>query len=107
MKWCKTCGQAIFSWKPHICPPRWLCWFSGEHDDDEPEDGHYMYSPSASTAAEEYAEWYDNQGDYTCIGGEDVQVTVRNPETMEEETFIVRGDMTPSYHADRKETADG
>jgi len=105
--WCKTCGEPIFSWKRHTCPPSWLCWFSGEHDDDCPEDGHTVYASSARTAAEKFAEWWDSQGDYTCIGGEVVQVTVRNPTTMEEETFLVRGEMNPVYTAGRKVDTDG
>ena len=101
--YCPECNEPMYDWRRHRCPDKWLCWESGGLFDESPEDGaHHIYAASAETAAEKYAEWSDNQGDYVCIGGETLQITVRHVETRKEETFTVSAELLPTYAAYRK-----
>lgn len=95
---CNTCGAPMYDWRRHTCLPAWLCWISDGRG-YTPEDGKLMYTSSPETAAEEYAEWHDSQGDYTCIGGDDLQITVRCVTTGQETVFKVTGEQVPAYTA--------
>ena len=101
---CPICGSYTFGsqflGKPHRCPPAWWCWISDPDYDMERDDGMRIYNTHADDAATEYMERWDAEGDYVCIGGDEMQVSVApvgDPDTVS--VFKVRGEMIPEYEA--------
>lgn len=101
---CSICGEYTFRsqmlGRPHKCPPAWWCWISDPDYDMERDDGKTIYNLHADDAATEYIARWDAQGDYVCIGGDELLVSVapvRDPDAVQ--SFRVRGEMVPEYHA--------
>lgn len=104
---CPNCDEfmfdSIYTGRPHRCPPAWWCWISGDDYDYAEEDGRKIHSNDAANAAEEYIERWDSDGDYVCIGGDEIQVTVRSVlDPSKTYTFTVHGEMVPVYSAREK-----
>ena len=104
---CSICGKWMFRsqilGKPHKCPPAWWCWLSDPDYDEHRDDGRAIYQMHADDAATEYVEDWDAGGDYTCIGGDEVQVSVASlAEHDSVSVFMVRGEMVPEYYATQK-----
>ena len=98
---CSVCGEFIFEWKKHKCKPAWWCWISDGDWDYEEEDGKRVHAVDAKDAATEYIEQWDNGGDYVCIGGNDIVVSVKPiGEDDNVQTFTVHGEMVPEYYAE-------
>lgn len=100
---CSRCGGFIFEWKTHRCPPAWWCWLSEPTWDYRYEDGRAIYDADPGDAAAMYIERWDNDGDYVCIGGDEMEVSVHpigNPDDVT--VFVVSGEMVPEYHAEKK-----
>ncbi len=103
---CSICGDWLFRsqifGKSHKCPPSWWCWISDlGWDYDRDDDGSVVYNLDRSEAAKEFIGRWDADGDYPCVGGEEVQVSVaRITELDDVEVFYVRGAMVPEYWVD-------
>jgi hypothetical protein len=71
------------------------------------EDGRKVYNLYPDGAATEYIERWDSEGDYVCIGGDEMQVSVAlmsDPDAVQ--VFMIRGEMIPEYYAtERREDA--
>ena len=101
---CSICG--VYTWRefdggPHKCPPAWWCWISDPDYDMKRNEGSKIYDLHAEDAATEYIERWDAEGDYVCIGGDDMQVSVARLTAPDDaSTFIVSGEMVPEYRAE-------
>jgi hypothetical protein len=101
---CPICGEFKFDWKRHRCEPGWWCWISDPEWDMERDDGQRIFAHDAQEAAEKYIEAWDN-GDYVCIGGQEMIVSVdaiSGESAGQVHVFSVHGEMIPHYHARRK-----
>jgi len=101
---CSICGTYLWRsmGRPHKCPPAWWCWISDPDYGMERDDGMTIYNLHPDSAAEEYMARWDAEGDYVCIGGDEVQVSVAprgDPDAVQ--VFTVRGEMVPEYCATR------
>ena len=104
---CSICGdyawKSVLSGKPHKCLPAWWCWISDpDYDMMERDDGETIHALHADDAAIKYMADYDVHGDYICIGGDEIQVSVAptlNPDSVQ--IFRVRGEMVPEYWAEQ------
>lgn len=52
-------------------------------------------------AAEQYAQKYDSEGDYSCVAGYDLELRVVDSDGIEK-IMIVTGETVPSYSAREK-----
>jgi len=93
---CSKCDQ-YNGYKPefHKCPPLFEVLIKDYHGDD---DGMQVNAYDAEEAAEKAIEDWDAEGDYTCIGGEEINVTVKSSDGSVKK-FVVTGESCPSYHA--------
>lgn len=98
---CPICGEWLFlNFKRHKCPPAWWCWISDPDWGMDQDDGTTIYAIRPSEAVLEYIEKWDAGGDYVCVGGDEMQVSVANiidPDDVQ--VFTVRGEMVPEYYA--------
>lgn len=93
---CPKCdGYNGFKPELHKCPPTWEVFVEDYHGDD---DGIEVCAHDAEEAAEKAIEEWDAQGDYTCIGGEEITVTVKGSDGSIKK-FYVTGRSSPSYYA--------
>ena len=102
---CSICGKFKFEHRSfltgqHRCPPGWWCWISDEGWDYEEEDGRAVYAIRAKYAAAEFIERWDNGGDYVCIGGDEMEVSVKPLGGGDVQVFKVTGEMVPEYWAE-------
>lgn len=102
---CIICGEWLFRsqilGRPHRCPPSWWCWISDPAYGYERDDGRTIYSQDAKDAATEFIARWDANGDYVCIGGDVIQVSVVRPGDPDSvQVFDVRGEMVPCYRAE-------
>ena len=66
------------------------------------EDGTVIETDWAEDAAAEWAQRFDEQGDYTIISGSDVEVLVRREGSADEpQRFEVHGESVPHYSANK------
>lgn len=72
----------------------------GETEDDARE----VEASDSETAAEDFAEWSDSNGDYAIVRGNEATVHVRrtNDEAAVVEVFVVIGESVPQYSATPK-----
>ena len=101
---CPICGEYTFRseifGRPHKCPPAWWCWVSDPDYGMERDEGMTIYNLHPDDAATKYVARWDTEGDYVCIGGDEIQVSVaplHAPDAVQ--TFRVRGEMVPEYYA--------
>lgn len=87
--WGKT-GDVFRVWQPEC----------GETEEDARE----VEACDSETAAEDYAEWSDSNGDYTIVRGSEATLHVRrtDDEAAEVEVFVVTGESVPHYSATPK-----
>ena len=103
---CTICDHFGFT-DTHRCPPLWECAI------EEPGEPYWqeVCARDRETAAEKFAESYDNDGDYTIIqagDGGDTVVLVREPEKPDTvKRLHVWGEMVAHYNAEEltQETA--
>ena len=104
--WCPRCKAFMFDPSLHTCLPAWEVW-------PIEESGKFtttVHAPTARSAAEKWAEDYDN-GDYTIVGGSPETVNVRRivdghvPPPIE--TFEVSGRSETVYTAKPVKEARG
>jgi hypothetical protein len=69
-----------------------------EGHDDEPK---VIEAYDHEDAAEQYAEAYDSDGDYTCVGGTSLELRVVSANGIEK-TMIVYGETVARYNAHEK-----
>jgi hypothetical protein len=81
----------------HKCPPVFSVLIEDYHGDDF-EDGIQVHVRDAETAAEKAIEEWDSDGDYTCAGGSEVNVTVKGPDGVVKK-FVVTAEARPVYYA--------
>lgn len=99
--YCPTCRGYIYTYKGadnHRCPPAWLVWYP-DWQGPEPEDAAVVYAVSAEAAAEKWAHDQDADGDYTIIGGSEVQVKVRARGSSDWDEYEVTGETVAQYNA--------
>lgn len=73
-----------------------------DHGETE-EDAHTVSTvDDPQTAAEDFAQWSDSNGDYLILGGAVETIVVRRVGSESTETFEVTGESVPSYTARRK-----
>ena len=99
---CSICGQYLWRsmGRPHKCPPAWWCWVSDPDYGMERDDGMVVYGVNPDGAAEEFMQRWDVGGDYVCIGGDEMQVSVVPMSDLDAvQVFVVRGEMVPEYYA--------
>lgn len=106
---CPICGGWLFKseiWgKPHRCPPAWLCWISDTSYGYEREDAKTIYSDEPIDAAKEFVVLWDAEGDYICVGGDRIRVSVESVlHPGQVRVFLVRGEMVPEYWAEQVDT---
>jgi hypothetical protein len=82
--WAKQ-GDVFLVWRPE----------NGETEEDARE----VEALDAETAAEDFAEWDDSQGDYTIVRGSDATLHVRPRDGGDVERFQVSGEAVPQYSA--------
>ena len=101
---CETCGEYIWSWRWHRCPPAWLCWLSGEEYGMEQDEASRVYASSAGDAAASYVEGQETQwAEYGCLDGDEKEVSVLPADKPGEvEVYAVTGEMVPEYRAEKK-----
>ena len=77
----------------------YLAW-STDYDQTK-DDARIIPAHDARAAAEEWAEWHDAySAEFSCVGGQGVDVTVvENSDGAEEVTFRVEGESVPTYRA--------
>ena len=119
MPFCNVCNEHYFSWEEdrHKCSPRWKVWEPNSGEDAA--NSSTIRAADAEAAAERWASEYDNDGDYTIIGGTDVTVCVLaekvyldHEEQIDEQTgalpaeaqasvvqYEVSGETVAEYHA--------
>ena len=94
---CKTCGNYQYS-KSHKCPPRF--WVA--HEEYLGEDLEIVFAHDYQWAAERYAEQYEQNSCEYNISGKGEELTIQvfdNPRRENGKTFIVTGEMIPTYYA--------
>jgi hypothetical protein len=69
------------------------------HQEERGDTPYVVPATDAEEAAEEYAEQYDQGGDYTVIGGGSIEVRVVEVRTGVEKWFRVEGEAVPHYMA--------
>jgi hypothetical protein len=92
---CDKCDAFLYSTNIHSCSPAWEVLIDDYHGDD---DGMIVYAYDAETAAEIAVQKWDAQGDYICVGGEEITVRVIGADKSVKK-FVVTGQSTPSYYA--------
>lgn len=97
---CKKCGQ-FDPVDRHRCPPIYLVWSKEWYSEDE--EGRRVYAYSHGVAAEIWAAWSDDDGDYTIVSGSPATVRVTREDTGEVKWFEVTGESVPSYNAHETE----
>ena len=95
---CDKCDRFMFRSDEHKCSPVWEVLIDDYHGDD---DGMTVYAFDAEEAAEVAVKRWDAQGDYICIGGEEITVRVIGADKSVK-TFVVTGQSSPSYYATEK-----
>lgn len=87
----------------HVCKPIWECqpeWYS------DPEDWTPVHAADAESAAEKYAERYDQDGEYSIVGGHmrgDVVIRTRKPGDDVFERWDIEAEAVPTYRATKLE----
>jgi len=79
----------------HQCPPTFEVLIEDYHGDD---DGIKVSAFDAEEAAEKAIEEWDAEGDYTCAGGSEVNVTVKGSDGSVKK-FVVTAEACPEYYA--------
>ena len=108
LRWCERCGDLrsrLFGGGAAICPCReYRVFFVDYHgtgaEDDARELGWTIHARSAEEAAEEAADRFDVEGDYTIIQGDNAEVTVWEGDG-EPSRFTVSGRTERVYSARR------
>ena len=100
---CSICGALLWNIVGHHCPPEYWCWVSDPDYDMEKEEGMRIWCYGGpDQAAAEYVERWESEGDYICIGGDTIRVSVVDGgEPTEIYVFDVTGETMPQYHAER------
>lgn len=105
---CVLCGSFIFDWKaPHECTEFTIA-YDGEEDEFWVENPEYLmkkgrYTPTHEAAAEAWAKWYNEDGDYALMN-ESVEITVeRNGDIRR---FRVGAEPSIDYTVERVEVDD-
>lgn len=120
---CPRCRKYHFDNAPHTCPPVWLVWC--KECDGDIHNAWPCHSIDAETAAEEWAEADDAEGDYTIVGGSEATVFVALqseydaqvigwdekvdaddrtvPPGVRVHKFVVYGETVAQYHARKVE----
>jgi hypothetical protein len=82
----------------HKCPPIYLVLIKDYHGDDFEEDAMKINAHDAEDAAQKAVEEWDAEGDYTCAGGSEVDVTIKCPDGLIKK-FVVTSESRPEYYA--------
>lgn len=104
LDYCSVCGEIVWSWRKHRCPPAWECWLSGEDHDMDQEEAETVYAQRAGDAAEKYVERQEQSwAEYGCLNGDEKEVSVVSPDRPDEVlVYVVTGEMVPEYRAEKK-----
>jgi len=94
-EWCKKCGKFAIWPESHKCPPLWEL-NEPEYDEDHWEQ---IYAIDEETAAEEWADKTDAEGDYSIVDGSPAIVLIRKYGETETKKFEVTGETVPEYRA--------
>lgn len=95
---CRRCGEYVFNFERHTCPPLWLVWCPEMGEDRDDADD--IYARDAETAAKRWARAFDAGGDYDIVRGAQYIVHVLQAGVAETlRTFRVHGETVPEYHA--------
>lgn len=87
---CPICKE--FGWLDnHVCAPIYTVY---EEDGDPTK----IHAHDSETAAEKWAEIYDSDGSYTIGKGNDVMVTVENPNGKKRQ-YVISGEYFVKYDA--------
>ncbi len=81
----------------HSRPPRWDVW----HNDPfyGREDAETVYAVDAEEAARKWGESYDSDGDYSLLGGAEIEVFVAKRDDPKTVLYSVSGESIPVYSA--------
>lgn len=104
IKWCKTCGGIMYDppiGAPHKCPPKFLV----VYDEYDPEHEWLIFANDHEHAVEKWANKYDAD-DYTydiAWHKDNPTVKVRRYNETQWHKYSVRGEIVPTYHAEKVE----
>ncbi len=107
MSQCKTCGEFII-WDNHKCQPKFFCWVAHIDGSNYMEQGdawtvHAFDHEAAAVKFAEQWDWQDceplmlNASGFVCATSMD----------GETKTFMIEGEMVPSYHGREWTCVDG
>ncbi len=91
---CKICGKYDFIDR-HKCSPKWEATIPEYYGDEWVE----VYAFDEESAAENMAERYNSNGDYSLMNGNEITVLVKKPGGEEVKTFICSAEPDIIYHA--------
>lgn len=96
--WCVRCEAH----HGRVCLPAWIVRAA---DDDSAFDPKPIHASDAGEAAEKWAERDDSYGDYSIVGGNEIEVLVRPYDEPDAKPlrFRVTGESVPTYTADEIE----
>lgn len=104
MNRCGLCDAPIWDWQaPHQCT-EFLITHEGDEEEFYVENPEYLmkkgrYTPTHEAAAEAWAQWYNEDGEYALMN-ETVEITVSRGE--ETRTFIVGAEPSIDYTVEEK-----
>jgi len=99
--YCSECGAFRLFPERHQCAPAFFVWCDRHHG--EHDEGDRVHAFDAQSAAEEWADQTDSDGDYVILSGSPAAVRVTAVEGGEQQWFEVTGESCPRYTAHEME----
>ena len=101
MEKCAKCGEYMVFPKSHSCKPIWEVQIEEYHGDEYWSE---VRAYDEEGAVEEFAERYDQDGEYSIVSGHyEPEIKVRKPGAKEYKIFNVYGESVSKYYASEKE----